>query len=360
MRSTQTIPAMRFKAEANLNLELPPLPKTVLSVTKLLEDSGFMPDPHDLARTIKGDPVITAAVVGRANSAYYGMQHRIGEVHKAVLLIGFMEVTHIVLAAGFFRLTGPLHTPEQYLIFDSLLERSIGAARYAERIAAYLGQKGDERARIFTLVLLHTVGRMILLYNRPADYEGLWHINEGRAPSTEQERVIFGVDYAEVSALAIEQWGLPALTSQVVKHHLKPEALIEAPPARSKEGAGAEASSREAYRLALMANLSVSACERLLAAQDSPDTSERLPGDVEQAGTDDNSEENGLEEETPCGEEENAPHGRDLFLERAAALCSTASSRQVSPDALLSFIEEQRAATAAYIRMMTAAPSSES
>ena len=355
-RDAQAPPAMRFKAETDLRLEFPPLPRTVLRVTKLLEDSGFMPDPRELAHTIKGDPVITAAVLGRANSAYYGRQHRIHELRKAVLLIGFMDVTHIVLAAGFFRLTGPLHAPEQYRIFDYILERSIGAARYAERIAAYLGQQGGKQARIFTLVLLHAVGRMILLYNRPADYEGLWHINEGRAPTAEQERTIFGVDHAEIGALAIEQWGLPALTSKVVKHHLTPEALAGNPPTGVEE-IGAETDSREAYRLALMAALSVSAFEKLLAARRAESRPEH-PSDIhaEQAKTGRGAK-NARAEEKPDGVEKNAPPDGNFLLQQAAALCDVVSPRQVSPDALLFFIEEQREATAAYVRAMTAEPS---
>ena len=358
-RDLQSIPAMRFKAETNLSLEFPPLPKTMISVSKLLEDSGFMPDPHELAHTIKGDPVITAAVVGRANSAYYGMQHRIDEVRKAVLLIGFMEVTHIVLAAGFFRLTGPLSTPEQHLIFDKILERSIGGARYAERIAAYLELKAGERARVFTLVLLHAVGRMILLYNRPADYEGLWHINEGRAPSAQQERAIFGIDHAEIGAMAIEQWGLPALTSRVVAHHLRPEALIEGQPVGG-EGTGSGASGSEAYRLALIASLSVSAFEMLVAAKSHPENLEVLSGGEAERPVVGGGEKSAFGGAKPDGEEETVPRGEDLFFRRAASLCGVVSSRQVSPEALLLFIEEQREATAAYVRMMTAAPSPES
>ncbi|MEX0599086.1 MAG: HDOD domain-containing protein [Rhodothermales bacterium] len=217
----QVNPSMRKDWEPNFEIELPPLPRTVTEVSKLLAEETDPPDTPRLVEIVKADPVIGTSVLRRINSAYYGMRTRVVEIDKATQLLGCEEVCDIVRTAGVMKLGDIFETETQIEIFDRIMELSLGAATYTKMIA----DKYDipQKSIGFTTGLLHTVGRLILLYNRPNDYEALWFTTEkGRPPTVTSEQIIFGTDHAELSALAGEEWRLPENAVTVMRFYLTP------------------------------------------------------------------------------------------------------------------------------------------
>ncbi len=205
----------------NFEIRFPPLPRTVGEVSKLLAETSETPDTPQLVEIVNSDPVIGASVLRRINSAYYGMRTRVADIQKACFLLGFEEVCDIVLTAGMMKLGDIFETASQIDIFEQIMEMSLGTASYNKHLAQHLDLK--ERGFAFSTGLLHTVGRLVLLYNRPNDYEALWYTTEsGKPPTVTSEQIIFGTDHAELAAHAAETWHLPEDATQVIRNYLTP------------------------------------------------------------------------------------------------------------------------------------------
>ena len=222
MLDTQRIiPATQLERAPSFDMRFPPLPRTVTDVSALIAQKQDVPDTPGLVRIVNADPVIAGSVLRRINSAFYGVRRRVGDLQKAVFLLGFDEVCDLVMTAGMMRLRDVLHSNEQAHIFEQIMTMSVGTAAYARKIATHLQIPQHHTA--FTLGLLHTVGRLVLLYNRPDDYEALWCTNDyGFAPTVTSEQIIFGTDHAELGALAADSWHLPEPMTAIVRHYLTP------------------------------------------------------------------------------------------------------------------------------------------
>lgn len=247
MIETQRItPATRIESAPNFDIRFPPLPRTVTEVSKLVAEKSDVPDTPRLVSIVNSDPVIAGSVLRRINSAFHGVRRRVGDIHKAVYLLGFEEVCDIVLTSGMMRLQDILNSEEQTRIFDQIMRMSVGTASFAKIVAAHLDL--NQQSSAFTLGLLHTSGRLVLLYNRPDDYEALWCTNDyGFAPTVTSEQIIFGTDHAELGSMAAESWHLPEFLVEVIRHYLTPGHLQE----------------RDLRLLALTLSVSVTAMERL-------------------------------------------------------------------------------------------------
>ncbi|HEX7070107.1 MAG TPA: HDOD domain-containing protein [Rhodothermales bacterium] len=221
------IPATRFEQSPILEIRFPPMPRTVTEVSHLLAEQNQVPDTSRLVEVVNEDPVVAVSVLRRINSAYYGMRRRVGDIQKAVFLLGFLEVCNIVLTAGMMKMRDVLHSEEQAHIFEKIMQMSIGAAHYAQELCLYLQM--PNRSTSFTAGLLHAVGRLVLLYNKPHDYEALWCTGaNGNPPTIEDERLIFGTDHAQLGALAADRWHLPADLVHVIGHHPNPSQIEDA------------------------------------------------------------------------------------------------------------------------------------
>lgn len=221
------IPATRLHLSAELDIEFPPLPRTVTEVSGLLAERYTETDTPRLVKIVHSDPVVATAVLRRINSAYYGTSRQIYDIRRAVLLLGFDEVCDIVVASAMVKLREVLDEGEQEKLYEQILRLSLGTATYAKCIAQFLEIPHQERA--FTTGLMHSIGRLILLYNRPADYEALWFTNErGSIPSTTSEQIIFGIDHTELGARAAESWHLPSFIADTIRFYLIPGRLKDA------------------------------------------------------------------------------------------------------------------------------------
>lgn len=222
--SPRLTPALRFDEPLDLRLDLPPLPVTVTQVADLVARPNDQVDAAALAEVVDGDPVVAAAVLRRINSAYYGMRRRVGSVRRAVMFLGFREVANIVLTAGLTRFGETFSTSGHTALFDRIMEMNIGAGQYA-RVLARLFELPVE-GQAYSAGLLHTVGRLIFLYNYPDEYVALEQKRSDRAlPTRLDEKQLFGADHLTVGKNAAEEWNLPPLITQVIGYYRNPNAL---------------------------------------------------------------------------------------------------------------------------------------
>lgn len=255
------VPATRFDQAPNLEMRYPPLPHTMVEVSQLLAENKENPDTQRLVDAINRDPVVATSVLRKINSAFYGMRRLVSDLRKAVFLLGFLEVSNIVMTSALLKLRDVLSSEEQVQIFSAIMRTSVTTAYYTQEIARSTALPNPGIA--FTSGLLHSIGRLVLLYNKPHDYEALWCTSDsGNTPSVEAERVIFGTDHARLGALAADRWNLPGEVVMVIGNYLDPS-LIHDRGLRNM-----------AFALALSAEAAerTSAGEESLSSEDPPET----------------------------------------------------------------------------------------
>ena len=214
-------PIGHFNGSSRPKMNFPPLPQTVAEVSQLLAEMEGEPDTLRLAEIVDNDPVVAAAVLRRINSAYYGMRRRIGNVRKAVMLLGFLEVANIVLTSGMIKLEEVFSTGDQSEIFEQTMQLSVGTGQTAREMSEMLDLKVN--GKVYTAGLLHAVGRLVFLYNHPEEYSAMWR-RGGKLcpPSLEKEEQMFGVTNTEVGAQAADAWKLPTFLVEALKHYPNP------------------------------------------------------------------------------------------------------------------------------------------
>lgn len=217
--------ALDVRDDLSFDLEFPPLPQTVSRVNALLQESG-QTSITELADTVEQDPTISSKVLQRVNSVYYGLRRHVGEIRKAVTFLGFEEIYDMVHTANLIQLGELFASDEAERVFYQITRNAVATAGFTRLLADELNFPHAEQA--YTCGLLHTIGQLVLLYNVPSSYEGLW--NEAghlKKPNPEKERFLFGVDYADLGAVAAEKWRFPRSHRQAIRYHIAPRDAAE-------------------------------------------------------------------------------------------------------------------------------------
>ena len=192
---------------------LPTLPGTVQQVREMVDDP--MAGAGDIAKVIGNDPPIAARLLSVANSAAYGLRHRVDTVGLAVTMLGFKETYSLVLCASVI----DLFRDSKFFDFRSFWFESACCANIAAAIARRHAK--EKRPGIFSAGLLHDIGRLALSQIAPERY-GL--LERGlRGPALAQaEHETIGVAHTEAGYQLAEQWGLPEDIAEAVRFHHTP------------------------------------------------------------------------------------------------------------------------------------------
>lgn len=206
--------------------QLPALPS---AITELLATFGNEEvDVGSIARKIALDQALTARVLRVANSSFYGLQHKVGTINEAVVVLGFRAVRSMVLAIG---INGAFRV-DRCPGFDtrSYLRHGVAVGVTSRLLAAPTGHNPE---LAFTGGLLHDIGALVLAANFPESYAAvLDYCKQGDCFLVVAERHILGMDHGEVGGLLADTWRFPpALRQALAEHHA---------PARAEPGSLAE------------------------------------------------------------------------------------------------------------------------
>lgn len=192
-------------------VQLPVLPAAALKLFKIKEESATVAQLEALASS---DPVLTARVLGTANSAKFGSRFQITRLADAIQRIGIPEARKTLIAACFWGLfaSRPL---------QDLWEHSQQVADLASELARRCGQDPDVA---YSAGLLHDIGRLVFLRGTPRNQalEGSW-MTAG-FPLIYAETLVRGRDHAARGADLLAAWHLPQELIDAVRLHHRPEA----------------------------------------------------------------------------------------------------------------------------------------
>lgn len=196
----------------DLDFTFPTLPSTISRVQEFIASGST--DPAPLIEIVKQDPSVSVNVLRRANSAFYGVRREVDSIDQAVRLLGYVEISSIVLIDGVRELR------EDFRAHRSLLKRIAHTATFTGRFAQRLIERlevSDKRTRVaFAAGFICGMARLVLLHVAPDQYESLVESSELPLPTAEAEKRVIGESYRTLAARASVQWELPERISEVL------------------------------------------------------------------------------------------------------------------------------------------------
>lgn len=228
MHASLALPAQALAVTAVMSAEdlvagvedLLSLPDAAIRLNAVLTDPDT--SANEIADIVSLDPALAARVLRAVNSAYFGLRGRVDTITKAITMIGTSELHSLVLATSAalaFR-----NISSKLVDMESFWQHSVRAALAARGFAESSSLR-RHRERVFLSALMHDVGQLVLYHQLPeVSTRILQEVQKGRAQD-ESEHEALGFTHAEVGALLLERWNLPAsLTMPVRFHHRYDEA----------------------------------------------------------------------------------------------------------------------------------------
>jgi HD-like signal output (HDOD) protein len=228
MHASLALPAQALAVSAIMSAEdlvagvedLLSLPDAAIRLNAVLTDPDT--SANEIADIVSLDPALAARVLRAVNSAYFGLRGRVDTITKAITMIGTSELHSLVLATSAalaFR-----NISSKLVDMESFWQHSVRAALAARGFAESTSLR-RHRERVFLSALMHDVGQLVLYHQLPeVSTRILQEVKKGRAQD-EAEHEALGFTHAEVGALLLERWNLPAsLTMPVRFHHRYDEA----------------------------------------------------------------------------------------------------------------------------------------
>lgn len=173
---------------------------------------------------IEQDPLISAKIVGLANSAMIGASRRITTVKDSAMLMGTKRVQSV--ATGIAIMTMMAKTPATKFSMQELWLHSLGISFAILGIARFIPEKvRPQEDLIFLAGMLHDIGFMALAYLDPklSDRLHTCLAAEPERPIVEIEREILNVCHDELGAELARHWNLPEEIISVIRHHHHPD-----------------------------------------------------------------------------------------------------------------------------------------
>jgi putative nucleotidyltransferase with HDIG domain len=196
---------------------LPPMPENIVKLRKICADSNS--SFKDLVPIIEKDPGFCADILHIANSAFYGIKHKVESVREAVRYIGFNSVVDFVsisfsntIVRGHFSGIGNL---------DEYFTHSNNVAIATKYLAQVAGKTPEDQEFYSIAGLLHDIGRLVILTVSDHDVRSLIDdMSDHHLELIQREYDIFGIDHCLIGKQICEKWHFSEeLQMAVLRHH---------------------------------------------------------------------------------------------------------------------------------------------
>ena len=176
-------------------------------------------NPKQITELVLSDAALAAQVLRIVNSAFYGLNQKVGSVFRAVVYLGHVEVRNIIWRACVNEGLGGADKAAQALV-EGLWQHSFATSKVAFALAKSRGLA--EPDKISTMALLHDIGKLICLNVWPDRAKALYYPVHFTDRSVLIEEARLGARHARLGAAVAAAWGLPDESLQVIRHHHAP------------------------------------------------------------------------------------------------------------------------------------------
>lgn len=169
-------------------------------------------DPHtnavDLKNLIEADPPLTAKILRRANSAFYGMPRKVSDMLDAIMFIGFESVKELSISQAVADLFQTEAISQGRYSRNNLWIHCVAVASCGKLIARReLRRNGNE---VYTAGLLHDIGLIVIDQFIRNDFLQMIKTTEhSGADLWQAEKEIFRFCHDEIGGLLLKEWNFP-------------------------------------------------------------------------------------------------------------------------------------------------------
>lgn len=207
-------PAVSAESVVRRILDISTLPHVALKVMEVARD----PDAGvgDLRNVVEGDPSLSTRVLRMVNSAAYGLQKRVSNLHQAIGYLGFSQVRNLALTASvseIFKKTQQLGSYSR----DALWKHLVAVGICARMVARRQQLEGFEDA--FLGGLLHDIGIVLIDQHANSRFKAMINSLNKRHTLVENEREALGFDHCVLGDLIAEQWRFPPVVRAAIRYH---------------------------------------------------------------------------------------------------------------------------------------------
>ncbi|RZB31155.1 MAG: hypothetical protein SRB2_04680 [Desulfobacteraceae bacterium Eth-SRB2] len=178
------------------------VPKLPVFATTLANDlMGDRISSKEVSEQITKDPSLVGIVLKTINSAYYGFQKKISDIHHASVLLGFNQLYQLVLAEGVRRIMPDIPSFQE--------EHSHCVAM--SHISFALSQKTriGKPVQLATIGLMHNLGQIVILLLKKQNPKLAMFIDS--------------LDRAQIGGLLLKSWNLPDVVWKSIEFQFFPE-----------------------------------------------------------------------------------------------------------------------------------------
>lgn len=217
---------------SNLELRCPPLPQTLTEALDIMHTPERM-EVQPVTEMVERDPAVVARLLQTVNSAYYGLQRSISSTGRAVVMLGPVAVTGLVVGMNMLKLRSIVEGPARDC-FLGLIRHNIAVSYLTRHLYTTLPSPSpvakEETSDPLTAGLLHDFGKIILVYNFPDEAVALYENGqlERQVHDPNQrtmEQLLFGYDHTEAGEFAARKLNFPEPITDVIRFHHDVEAL---------------------------------------------------------------------------------------------------------------------------------------
>ena len=174
----------------------------------------------DLKNLIDVDPPLSAKVLRRANSAYYGLRREVLSIQDAIVFLGFRTLREIALTLK----TGKIF--ESGMETGSYSRRELWKHSLAIAVCAKNIYRKEFRLHgddIYSAALLHDIGIMVIEQFAPEIFaEIIKSVEVEQLPIEDVEKKLLGYQHADIGMELASRWNLPAEISKAIGYHHSP------------------------------------------------------------------------------------------------------------------------------------------
>lgn len=201
--------ATAFDRPRQGNEKIPTLPAIVGRLIALYSSDNY--GVTEVARVLERDPSISTRLLRLANSPYFSYTGGIRSVGSCVMILGQATVQGLALGSSLLApwLNSVAPQAVRSVWVHSWLTAS-GARYLASRGAC--GPGADPEA-IFMAALLHDIGKILLLRDKPLEYAKLLEEHAEDRGLMEAEAALFAQNHATVGFAALFGWKFPETSS---------------------------------------------------------------------------------------------------------------------------------------------------
>jgi putative nucleotidyltransferase with HDIG domain len=196
------------------------MPSLPVSVSKILEIcNNPKTTARDLTRVISLDPVLVGRVLKLLNSAYYGFDHQITSLVRAIIMLGLNTVKNLALSTTVIS-TLVKYKKHEGLEMEGFWRHSLCVGIAAKLIARYRGIDPELLEEYFTAGLLHDIGKIPL--NAILSKEYMFTVaaaDRERIPLFRAEDAMLGINHCAAGAMISNAWRLSGAIGDAIIHH---------------------------------------------------------------------------------------------------------------------------------------------